>query len=122
MSKERKLRICGRQYHLQFNPNKSGGYFNTCKLSGDGLVEIGTRNRALADVAERVFHEVAEVVSVESGKRFHHYRSNSDDPDYLFVFNHDDFTRMVPEIIDGLVSSGFFRVVDGLPKKEKGKK
>jgi len=116
LSNRRTIKICGKNYHFKFDPNKTGARFGSNSSSGDGVMVIGTHNRALGDCAERILHEVMEAVAVEDNKRFYNYRSNSNDPDYIFVFDHDYLCGYTHKIIDGIVSSGFFRVRDGRPK------
>ena len=122
MAKHRTIKICGRDYRFGFDSNRKGARFGCNSADGDGSIVIGTRNRALKDMAARVMHEVMECVATEDQKRFYNYRSNSNDPDYIFVFDHDYLCGYTDKIIDGIISSGFFKVVDGRPEIKKTKR
>ena len=113
------MRVCGRDYRIKFDHDSSGAGFQTC---GDyPTVTLGTDCKSLHHVASNLIHEVIEAVLVEDFKRW----ADDDDPAdcsrKLFVFDHDYFRSFGPKVLDGLLSSGFFKLVDGRPKV-KGKR
>jgi len=121
----RSIKICSRDFKLTFNSNHSGARFACCgierngkKKDGRGEIEIGTKQNDLRDCAERVVHEVMEAIFVEDDKRWGH-SSESQDCEYLFSFGHDYLCSFDKKVVDGLLTSGFFKLTDGRPKRRK---
>lgn len=108
------MRICGREYRLAFDRDGSDAAFNT---GGDyPTVVLGLDCKSLHHVASNLVHEIIEATLCEDFKRW----GDDDDPGdcsrKLFVFDHDYLRTFGPKIVDALLSSGFFKLVDGRPK------
>lgn len=111
--KNRHIKICGRNYRLKFNKNVNGASFSTHSAKGRGEITIGTKETDIEELAERVGHEAIEAILTEDDKRFCNFTCSYDDPNYIFIFNHDYLCGFTYKLIDALVLSGFFKIVDG---------
>jgi len=112
------MKICGRDYKLEFNCSKVGGAEFYKNKDGDGLVRFGKFND-LGFIAEMLVHEAVEAILVEDFKRFACTEKVDEDYRYQFHFDHDYLCTLGPKILDALLSSGFFKLVDGRPKKKR---
>lgn len=113
------MRIVGREYRLKFDAESDGAAFNT---GGDyPTITLGLACKSLHHVASNVVHEVVEVILSEDMKRWGDDNDPLDCTRKLFVFDHDYLRTFGPKVVDALVSSGFFKLVDARPKKRKGK-
>jgi hypothetical protein len=109
----RKIRICGREYDLKFDPSISGAHFSTCENSGRGSICIGTKVKDINWLADLVLHESIEAILCEDNMRLYRAVNGSKEFDYTFVFNHEYFSGFTNKLLDAMKSSGFFVVRDG---------
>lgn len=116
------MKICSREYALKFRKDMAGGcfYSNGPNSEGDGVIEIG-EYRDLGFVCEVVLHEALEAILWEDGRRLCPPCADGDHSRYVFLFDHDYLDGLPAKLIDALLTSGFFRVVDGRPKRKAKK-
>lgn len=106
------VRICGREYKLKFSEPTGGCFYCSGKSgSGDGEIYIG-KYKDISRVAEILLHEIIEAILVEDSKRFVPTGLLDDNSNRLFMFTHEYFDMLICKIIDGMKSSGFFKIID----------
>lgn len=124
----KKITIVGNEYRLKHSKRHIGGSFYTCGVSNDGIgdIIIGTKAQATLSRRARIaFHEVFETTAVEMGKRFGSYTHSYTEPEYMFVFDHEDMCRLCDHVVDSMLQTGYFKITEGMEKvmgKKKGKK
>lgn len=108
------IKICSRDYDLKFD--KTTGV-SSCDMSrekdGKGEMIIGTQYSGLAGQAASVIHEAFEAIMMEDCRRFFNYTNSHNRPNFIFVFDHDYLCSLEWKLLDALISSGFFKIVDG---------
>jgi len=117
------MKICSREYRLKFKKSERGAsfYCNGADAQGNGLVEIGDYGD-VEFVGGIIIHEALEAILFEDGKRLCPPVNEGDHTRYVFLFDHDYLDGLQNKILDALLTSGFFKLVDGRKKKRKGKK
>lgn len=121
------MKICSREYALRFRKGVEGAcfYSNGPKTDGDGVIEIGDY-KDVTFVGGVLIHEILEAILYEDCKRFKPPVVGDDHSRYLFCFDHDYLDGLQNKLLDAMLTSGFFRLVDGrkkhMAKKKKGKK
>lgn len=89
--------ICGKTYKVTQN-NKVNGACFSCNSQ---RIEVGTR-----DTDEKTFesfiHEIIEIVLCEHDLRYQKNRSEIENGDYLFAFNHDQYENAVRDVANAL--------------------
>lgn len=80
---------------------------------GKGEIIIGTKCPGLEHQSASIIHEALEVILMEDYKRFFNYTNSHNRPNYIFIFDHDYLCKLEYKLLDALVSSGFFKIVDG---------
>lgn len=117
------MRICGREYRLRFDSEDDGAGFRTgCDYPE---IVLGLGCKSLHHVVSNLVHEIFEATLCEEGKRWGHDEVPDDCTRKMFVFEHDYLHVLGPKLLDAMLSSGFFRLVDGRPgmgRKRGGKK
>jgi len=94
MKKAIKTITCAsKRYKIIDDPGISGGEFHT----GTKEIRLG-RHRTVQDSMETLLHEVLEVILVERGVRYALERTQAENGDYLFNFNHDEFENIVKDL------------------------
>jgi len=106
------IRICSRSFRLKFDKN-GGASFQTYSDKGRGEIVIGLKYPDLEEVAEKIVHEAVEAILATDDKRSYNYTGSHEEPNYLFHFDHDYLCSFTYKLVDALVSSGFFKIVDG---------
>lgn len=112
---------------MEFGKDVGGAEFYTAgrDSGGNGVIRFGDY-KDLRFIAEMLVHEALEAILVEDHRRFHCTDFELGNRGYHFLFDHDYFDSVGPKLLDAMLSSGFFRLVDGRPKKRmacgKGKK
>lgn len=119
------VKICSREYALRFRKGNSGAcfYSNGPDTNGNGVIEIGDY-KDLEFVCGIIIHELVEAILYEDGRRYCPPVVEGDHSRYLFCFDHDYLDGFQNKVLDALLTSGFFRLVDRRPKvaKKKGGK
>jgi hypothetical protein len=121
------MKICGRDYKLRFSRKASGGSFwcSGKKSEGRGEIEIG-HYKDLRGCAEILCHEALESIFAEDNVRYSNTSYDIDNNNRIFHFDHRYFDSIGPKLLDALLTSGMFRMVDCRPKlpvvKKKTKK
>lgn len=125
------MRICSRDFSLRFAPSRDDAELSCSGLGGRGEIIVGTKSNHLPTIAGLVAHEAMESILITDGKRFCPHNSKRDDSnihDHVFIFNHEYLNDGFDvKVVDALVTSGFFKLVDGRrsvackKKKKKGK-
>jgi hypothetical protein len=90
------ITICGKPNKVIQDKSGNGGAFD----EGKGIIVIGTANPL--DVPEILVHEVVEAVLVTRLMRYAIERSQPENGDYIFVFNHDQFEIACKDIAAAL--------------------
>lgn len=106
------IRICSKTYNLKFNKKSGGAKFSTIAKTGRGEIILGTKH-GLEKQATNLIHESLESILVEDNKRFYGYTNSSDEPYLIFIFDHDYLCSLEHKLFDALISSGFFKLMDG---------
>ncbi len=117
------MKICSRDYKLSFD-NKTGRYageFYSSGSKGAGNGEIKVHCGDLRTTAEILCHEIMEAILCEDGKRYCSTSYDYDNSRYLFQFSHDYLDGYGAKLLDALITSGMFKLVDCRPKKVKRK-
>lgn len=86
-----KVTICGVEYKIVMNHNRDGAHVDNKNL----LLEIGTFN---GQALNNFLHEIIEVILRDNLLRYRNCYINSGDVDYMFVFDHKDFSNIIPQI------------------------
>lgn len=95
-----KVIICGREWDIKEDNNSGGGCFDGSKSE----ITIGTKYPK--DIPDIFVHEVIEAILTERLLRYKIPRDCQDNGDLIFVFNHNDFERICPDIVLALFYSG----------------
>lgn len=113
------MKICSRDYKLTFRKDQKGGSFwcNGRKSEGRGEICIGAYKDKQAR-AEILIHEAVEAILVEDGKRSHATSYEQENGRYQFHFGHDYFDGFGPKLLDALLTSGMFRLIESKAKKK----
>lgn len=114
------MRICGREYRLVFSKSQSGGAF-WCygkDESGQGEIRIKSQ-RELHATAEILCHEALEAIFAEDGVRFANMNREPGNENMIIMFDHHYFNTVGPKLLDALLSSGMFKLIDN--RKQKGR-
>lgn len=107
------IKICSKEYELKTSKKIHGAYFHTARKK-DSRGEIGITSKATKEItAGYIIHEVIEAILTEDDKRFYNYTNSSEDPNYVFMFDHDYLCGLVHKILDALLSSGIFKLNGG---------
>ena len=96
MKLPKKVIIAGKEWIVKTNKNVSGGKFSTGSFS----IEVGTKYPK--DILDIFFHEVVEALLTERNLRYTIQRSQPENGDYLFNFNHEQFSQIIPDLIIAL--------------------
>ena len=112
--KTKTIKICSRDYDLKFDKTTGA---SSCEMArdgdGKGQMTIGTEYHGLESQAASVIHEAFEAIMMEDSKRFFNYTNSHNRPNFIFIFDHDYLCTLEWKLLDALVSSGFFKIVDG---------
>ena len=84
--------IYGKQYTVEKDRTRNGA----CVLSDTSEIVIGTAEKGR--VLINFLHEVIEEILVENHHRYENHHLRPDRGDLVFVFNHQDFENIVPQI------------------------
>jgi len=116
------MKICGRDYKLTFARKANGGAFwcNGKKLEGRGEIEVG-HYKDLRFCAEILCHEAIEAIFTEDHVRYADTSYENSNDNRIFHFDHRYLDTVGPKLLDALLTSGMFRLVDCRPKL-KGRK
>ena len=108
------MKICSREFKLKFSKKQAGGCFYRFgrKSEGDAEICIG-KYKELHYCAEILCHEIMEAILVEDGKRFSCTEYDPCKDRYLFQFSHDYLDGLGPKLLEALLTSGLFKLVDG---------
>jgi len=82
-------------------------------IDGKGEMIIGTEHAGLETQAVSIIHEALEAIMIEDSKRFLNYTNSHNRPHFIFHFDHDYLCQLEWKLLDALVSSGFFKLMDG---------
>jgi hypothetical protein len=117
------VKICSRDYKLTFDRDLDGGCFYSYGKTSEGDAEIIVGHyKDLRYCAEILLHEITEAILCEDDKRFSCTAFDDDNSRYLFMFPHDYLDTIGPKLLDALLTSGFFSLIDGRPHMPKCKK
>lgn len=106
------VNICGRKYKLKFSESTGGQFYCSGKNGGgDGEIYVG-RYKDISRFAEVLLHEIIEAILVEDNKRYAKTGIQDGNENRLFIFDHEYFDVFVYKILDGMISSGFFKIID----------
>ena len=115
----KKIKVGHRDYRLHHDKQHSGGMFWTRGKSCDGIgdIYIGVKEfNNLKNRAGKVFHEVAEAMLCDDNKRLSRPAPSHEEPDYMFVFDHDYLNEFCDKMVESLITTGYFRITEGNPK------
>ena len=111
------MKICGRDYRLNFSKKQSGGEFWCYGKDKSGRGEISiVSGKDLRHTAEILVHEALEAIFAEDNVRYHNSSYDPGNENRFFVFSHHYFDSIGPKLVDALLTSGFFELVDGRKK------
>lgn len=118
------MNIGGIEYRVVFDAEKQGAGFQTSPPT----MWIGC-DCTLQEMANSVMHEALEAVLLQDVKRLtpnctHIGDVCDDNTRYVFHFDHDYLCTLTYKLQYALLTSGFYKIVDGRPdrmKKKKGK-
>lgn len=112
------MKICSREYSLRFRKGVDGAcfYSNGPKTGGDGVIEIGDY-KDVTFVGGVLIHEILEAILYEDCKRYKPPVCGDDHSRYLFCFDHDYLDGLQNKLLEALLTSGFFKLVDVRKKK-----
>lgn len=88
-----KLIICGKEWTIKKDAKHAGGKFDT----GTKEIVIGTKDAA-QDITETFVHEILEVILTYRDLRYQLNYEQPENEDYLFNFNHKQFTQVCAEL------------------------
>jgi hypothetical protein len=116
------MKICSRKYKLTFDRKQSGGAFwvNGRKSEGRGEICIGAY-KSLRTRAEILVHEITEAILIED-RRFFYDGEDTASRDRKYKFDHGYLVGLGPKLVDALLTSGMFRLVDCRPNFKPRKK
>jgi len=108
-----KMMICSREWELWEDPKKDGASFS----HGDPMnrsrrtIVLGTRDNDPRNTAEMLVHEVLEIILSTDEKRYRpNWQQAGDHSRYLFVFDHDYFQGVGPNLLTALLGTGMFEL------------
>ena len=108
------MKICSREYQLKFKNGLGGGEFYCDGKHGGGKGLIVIENyKETRRVAEVLCHEILEAILVEDYKRFACTSRELSNPRYFFQFSHDYLDTVGQKLLDALLTSGFFKLMNG---------
>ena len=112
------MKICSREYALRFRKGVDGAcfYSNGRNTDGNGVIEIGDY-KDLSFVGGVLTHETLEAILYEDCKRYKPPVAGDDHSRYLFCFDHDYLDGLQNKLLEALLTSGFFKLVDVRKKK-----
>ena len=90
------ITICGKPNRVLLDKKHSGGSFDENKA----VICIGTASPA--DIPEILVHEIFEAVLCVRNMRYAIQRSEPENGDYRFVFNHDEFELACKDVAAAL--------------------
>ena len=88
------LEICGRTYRVTVDNKKYGGEFYTVNQT----ITLGIKSLTRDYIKSMLLHEILEIIFVERDLRFNRPKTNPDNEDYLFHFNHRDFVNVIADL------------------------
>ena len=89
-----KVIIYGREWKVVKDPKSNGGNSVTAPRPE---IHVGTKEKSR--IPEIFLHEVIESILMDNCLRFRAPHVNSDNGDYVFIFNHQQFENIVPQIV-----------------------
>lgn len=108
-----KMMICSREWELWEDPKQGGSSFS----HGDPMnrrrrtIVLGTIDNDPRYTAEMLIHEVLEIILSTDEKRYRpNWQQAGDHSRYLFVFDHDYFQGVGPNLLTALLASGMFEL------------
>ena len=93
MKLPKKLIICGNTYQIKYNPKHNGGSFS-CNTQ---VITIGTRDTKEATFRVLI-HEILEIILSERDHRYQLNRTEVENGDYLFSFNHSQYENVAYDL------------------------
>jgi len=83
--------IAGREWTIKLDPKDGGGSFDGTK----NIITIGTKYEQ--DILPTFLHEIIEAMLAEGNYRYSIY-ANEPMQNFRFVFDHEDFDRIINEL------------------------
>ena len=104
------VNICGRKYKLKFSEPTGGCFYCNGKNGGGGGEIYVGKYTDISRFTEILLHEIIEAILVEDNKRYMKTGTMESNENRLFIFDHEYLDSFIPKIIDGMISSGFFKI------------
>jgi hypothetical protein len=114
----RTIKINSREFKFILNSRRCDGLCNVFdEDKGCGFIQVGTKG-SLRETIDVLTHEVMEMILIVDRKRLmpwakHNDTNGGSEDNYVFIFDHLYLCEFTVKVIEGLVSSGFVRLVDG---------